>query len=194
MIQGNRWLVLAGLVLAGTVMAGAARAQVVINSVNEGQSYTVPSTGVATLGGAESIGPGGGTISQALGLNTLQGGTLSIGVGESVFPFLGGAGTYTLTGGTVQAGIEQLGIGDGNGTFDQLNGSNQVGTLSLLGQTAANGVLHGSAIYKLGGGTLTATILSVGDGTATDNGLFQFNGGTADFSAMQINLGGAVTA
>ncbi len=181
---------IAALLGLGIAMAGPARAQVVINGVNEGSSYTVPSTGVTAVG--ESIGSGGGTISQSVGQN--NSGSLEIGLGNPVFPFSVGTGTYNLTGGTVLASTEQLGLQNGIGIFDQLNGTNKVGTLSLLGQTVAAGVIHGSATYTLGGGTLIANIVSVGDGTAGDQGLFQFTGGTADFFQMQINLGGSVTA
>ncbi len=191
MKRGNRWLALVGVLLAGFAMAAPARAQVVVNGVNEGTTYTVPSGGLSAA--AESIGFYGGTLNQSQGQNNVSG-AVEIGLGESVPPFFAFSGTYNLSGGLLHAGTESLGIGNGNGTFDQTNGTNAVGTLSVLGQTAASGTLHGSGTYILGGGLLTASVITLGESAATDHATFAFNGGTADFRQMQIYQGAAVTS
>ena len=189
MKRGNRWLALAGFLLAGFAMAAPARAQVVVNGVNEGTTYTVPSIGVvAPLG--ESIGFDGGTLNQTQSSNAT--GSLWIGLGGPPPLFQASSGTYNLSGGTLDATSETLGLGDGLGTFNQTNGTNNVSILSVLGQTAANGLLPGVANYILGGGLLNASVISVGKSGATDNAWFAFDGGTADFGQMQIYQGATV--
>ena len=185
-------LVLAGLVLWATNLAAPARAQVVIDGVSQGLAYSVPSTGLTAT--SESINYFGGTLSQSQGSNSSA--TLDVGVAEPSYPFFAGLGTYDLSGGSLAAITETLGIGNGNGVFDQINGTNTVGAggLSVLGQSAANGTLSGSADYKLIGGTLIAPRISIGESSQTDHATFEFGGGVADFAQMQIYQGSLVTA
>jgi hypothetical protein len=186
------WLVLAVLVLSAMNLAAPAQAQVVINGVSQGSAYSVPSTGLTAT--SESINYFGGTLSQSQGSNSSS--TLDVGVGDPSYPFFAGLGTYDLSGGNLTATTETLGIGNGNGVFDQTNGTNTVGTggLSVLGQSAANGTLAGSADYQLIGGTLIAPLISIGESSVTDHATFEFGGGVADFAQMQIYQGSLVTA
>ena len=194
MRPGSWWLGAAALALLGAASIGSVRAQVVINGTGVGGSYTVPSTGVTASSG-EIVGLAGtGTLTQTQATNNASGASVFIGAGGAgPSGFQPGIGLYSFSGGTLEAATETLGIDGGKGLLDQTGGTNITTTLSVLGQGGL-GLPPLNGTYTLGGGSLNATSITVGSGTAIDNGVFQFNGGTADFGALQVNLGGAVNA
>ncbi|MGH7042951.1 MAG: hypothetical protein ACREFY_12580, partial [Acetobacteraceae bacterium] len=110
-------------------------------------------------------------------------------------------------GGTLQAAGEQLCLHSGEGSFNQVGGTNDVTILSLIGQLGAI-QSQSSASYTLGGGTLSATTITVGTGnydlqggtptmsgsvTVSTDGAFAFDDGILATNSVTIG-GGAVMA
>ena len=82
--------------------------------------------GDATLAGIEYVGYNGtGTFNQSGGTNTVSHNDLVVGYNS------GSVGTYTLSGGTLSAGVEYLGFNGGTGVINQIGGTNAVGTLVI---------------------------------------------------------------
>ena len=118
------------------------------------------------------------------GIFSQSGGTLTLGDPDVVNPGFnapnpvvlhigynsGTTATYTLTGGTLDATVGLVIVGQsGNGTFNQKGGTLTTRSNLLLGHDEGS-----SAIYNLDGGTLTTPQVQGSDGTST----FHFNGGT----------------
>lgn len=106
-----------------------------------------------------------GVFTQSGGTHTV-GGTLAL--GGYAFSDVGvgaGSGAYILSGGTLSANSEDIGIG-GTGTFNQSGGTHTVtGTMTLAANPGSSGT------YNFTGGTLTA-------GTIVNNGAFNQSGAT----------------
>jgi T5SS/PEP-CTERM-associated repeat protein len=125
---------------------------------------TVHNAGTLYVGHANLTGTASmGTFTHSAGTIT-QGGSIYIGRNAD------GTGTYSLSGsGLMLAAGQTLYVGSsGTGTLDQSGGSMVIGTVNIAANSGSKGVLN------LSGGTLQATTVSKGSGTAT----FNFTGGT----------------
>lgn len=95
---------------------------------------------------SEDVGSSGaGTIDQSSGVNSTNTvtGTLTLGTTST------GSGTYILSGGTLSAGYEPIGL-NGSGSFTQSGGTN-----STTGDVALGRDSGASGTYDLTGGTLS---------------------------------------
>jgi fibronectin-binding autotransporter adhesin len=111
---------------------------------------------------------GTGTFTQSGGTNTVT--DLCVGYGYDTYPEA--TGTFNLTGGSLSATSESLGM-SGCGTMTQSGGTNTTGDLEFGRYSGSSG------IYKLNGGTLILSSVTTGSGSAT----FNFGGGTLQASA-----------
>ena len=146
-----------------------------------GGSYTLTSGSLTLTEGSENIGLNGiGSFSQSGGTNTVGGASGHGGLELGLLP--GSSGTYSLSGGVLNAAYEEVATG-GNGTFTQDGGTNVTQSLSLgsLGSPVVG-------TYILSAGTLKATVIEVYPGST-----FQLTGGSVQFSQFLLN-GGTVIA
>ena len=167
------------------------------------------STGNYTLGGGSVTvqtevvgGLGNGTFSQTGGVNTVSNwGSANLTLGSTS----GSKGTYTLSGGTLNAGNEIVGY-YGLGTVTQLGGTNNATSVMLnwsAGNTKcvynlSNGALNVNNVYlsyyasaygdfEQSGGTNTITgKLYYGNGGPGNKGLYNLTGGELIMSTIEI--------
>ncbi len=151
-----------------TVIGGRVRLGSVAGSSG---SYTLSGTGSLNTTSMDVGYSGPGTFVQTGGTHTV---TSDLVLANSLAP-----GLYTLSGGTLNAGLEAIGGGPvwtNDATFVQSGGTNTAGTLTLGGSGGSSG------IYQLSGGSLVVTgNASIGVSSQT-NALansFTQTGGTA---------------
>ena len=180
----------------GGVMQIALGGSLNIGAVSAGGAYSLSGTGLLDCGGAEEIGDSGSAVfNQSGGVNTIANG------GDLFLASDGGiSSTYSLSGGTLTAPLEYIGL-SGEGYMIQTGGTNTVGggglylgynsgssgfySLSGAGSLTVNGSLDvGSAT----GGTAT---LAVSGGQLTVNSTLR----VYDTSGTNVTIsGGTVTA
>jgi hypothetical protein len=106
----------------------------------------------------------------------------------------GAPGYYELSGGTLNVfvGLSGIGAGGGNGTFNQTGGTHNYQGLLLIGGDLSGGSTTGSGTYRLTGGRLIATPVSVGN-ILTLDGLRLLGGGTFEGGATDGVVAGKFT-
>ncbi len=165
-------------------------------SAGNSGTYSLSSTGQLTAACNESVGvSGSGSFTQSGGTNTISGTDSSCGL--SLACNIYSSGTYTLTGGSLAAQNEFVGVG-GWGTFTQSGGTNTVSVLQISGGSSGDGT------YTLGGGSLSAMDEYVGGGWGanftqsggvnTVSGTLYVERTTGSFSAYNFNGGILVLA
>jgi len=122
-----------------------------------------------------------GTFDQSGGVNTIN----NMYTGFEVGAVSGSTGSYLLSGtGTLTTnGREYIG-GDGNGTFNQTGGTNNVASFLLLGNSVGS-----TAVYTLSGGKLNSNQENIG---YEGNGTFNQSGGINSMSGANSELALAV--
>ena len=158
------------------------------------------SGGSLLVSGGESIGDGGsGSFDQSGGANNAGG----LAVGTDLVTGNAGTGTYNLSAGSLQVGYmgENIGYGNGSGTFTQSGGShvitgemylgnnNGTGTYNLSnGSLSLSGVEYigyntGSGTFAQSGGSHVTTTLIIGNG---GTGTYNLDGGNLSNSASEL--------
>ncbi len=151
------------------------------------------SSGTYTLsGGTLSVNANDGEVGEligdfGIGNFTQTGGANSItNSGLTLATQVGSSGTYTLSGGTLSAGFEEIGLWGGPGTFTQTGGANTLnyfysyyeGGYYYVGNYLILGVVSSGA-YTLSDGALSAAYEYVGE---WGMGVFAQSGGTNSLS------------
>ncbi len=183
----------AALLLLAASGIRPARADVIINGTNRGNTVNITDFFIDTLSTTqtETVGStSNGTFNQGLGQNSATGAALVLGNDAGV------TGTYNLFSGgpgfsgILSAATEAVGQ-SGTGLFNQSAGSNSVaGALGLGANAGAVGT------YTLSGGTLAARVEMVGvngTGTLTQTGgtntVGPNDGGTTSFAGINVSNG-----
>jgi T5SS/PEP-CTERM-associated repeat protein len=141
------------------------------NAFDDNGSVTFNSGSWSSVGFNEDIGSegfglgvdpgdGDGTFTQNGGTNTITGGGLTVGYGQSA------SGIYYLNAGSLSADFENIGVA-GTGSFFQTGGTNTTGTGGVLlgGQAGSNGSYTQTGGTNSVTGNLVLGYASGGDGT-----------------------------
>jgi len=131
-------------------------------------NYVLGGTGSLSVNGNEYVGfDGTGNFNQTGGTNTItSGSSLYVGYGS------GSSGNYSLSAGSLSAGVENIGNG-GTGVFNQSGGQNNCDGFNL-------GIGPSKGTYLLSNGTFTASGGAIG---YSSTGAFIQTGGTSSISS-----------
>jgi hypothetical protein len=121
---------------------------------------------------------GSGILSQTGGMNSVA---TNLGNGLFLGNRAGGQGEYDLSGGTLTAGSELIGVA-GSGVFKQTGGTNSASVAITIGNS--QGTFNTYGAYTMTGGTLTAISMQVGP-----NSTFAISGGLATVTNQLSNAG-----
>ena len=199
--SGAAYYLDAGTLIAGSVQLNGGiftqsggtntmnNADALVIGLNAGSNGTyILNGGSLTANGHEFIGDlGTGTFTHSAGMNSLAGGAALLLGGTST-----GSGTYNLSGSGALTANNGEYVGDfGSGTFNQLGGTNSIGS----GSSLAVGYSVGSTgTYNLLGGSLSVSGGSefIGD---SGNGTFTQSGGTHSISSgLHLEIGYSTTS
>ncbi|MDA8308095.1 MAG: autotransporter domain-containing protein [Deltaproteobacteria bacterium] len=140
---------------------------------SSGAYYLSGSESTLTVSYIEAVGWfGAGAFTQTGGTNNV-GGTLYVGAGST------SSGTYTFSGGSINAGTEMIGTA-GTGTFTQNGGDNTTGGLMVGNGGGGSYIMDGGSLTSTGGETI---------GGLLGSGTFVQAGGTNTAASGGLNGG-----
>jgi uncharacterized protein with beta-barrel porin domain len=160
---------------------------------SNGAYYLSGSESKLTVSYIEAVGWfGAGAFTQTGGTNNVEG-TLYVGAGST------SSGTYTFSGGSINAGTEMIGTA-GAGTFTQSGGDNTTGGLMVGNGGGGSYIMDGGSLTSTGGETIggllgSGTFVQAGGtNTVTSGGLFVGGvGGPSGAFATYNFKGGSLT-